>query len=145
MKNKKLLKHEQGKVVIRTDKIDEYLQAIQKLSNRTERYHYKEMTPDGSEELYDIIVEVFDYSYQKQTRQDPEAVDIDWDVVYYGTGNFDEDNGFYIVEGRLDLSRKDYMDIEQRLIEDQDQQGADEYDERGDYERTMRKDEPDYF
>jgi len=146
MKVQELLENqEQGKVVLRTDNIDEYTQAIEKLSNPDERYHYEEISPEGSEELFDVVVEVFNYSYQPQTRHDPEAVDIDWDAVYYGTGNFDEENAFYIVEGRINLSAKDYTDIEERLIEDQAQQKADEYDERGDYERTMRKDEPNYF
>jgi len=146
MKVQELLENQgQGKVVLRTDNIDEYQQAIDKLASQNERTHYEEISPEGSEELFDIIVEVFDYSYQQETRHDPEAVDIDWDVVYYGTGNHDEETSFYIVEGRINLSAKDYTDIEQRLIEDQAQQKADEYDERGDYERTMRKDEPDYF
>jgi len=142
MKVQELLENQgQGKVVLRTDNIDEYQQAIDKLASQNERTHYEEISPEGSEELFDIIVEVFDYSYQQETRQDPEAIDIDWDVVYYGTGNFDEETSFYIVEGSINLPTDVYKNIEQRLIDDQSNRYDYEDENRGDYEFEQRRNE----
>jgi len=142
MKVQELLENQgQGKVVLRTDNLDEYLQAIDKLASQNERTHFEEISPEGSEELFDIIVEVFDYSYQQETRHDPEAVDIDWDVVYYGTGNHDEETSFYIVEGSMNLPSDVYKNIEQGLIEDQSNQYDYEDETRGDYEYDLRKNE----
>jgi len=142
MKVQELLENQgQGKVVLRTDNIDEYMQAIDKLASQNERTHYEEISPEGSEELFDIIVEVFDYSYQQETRHDPEAVDIDWDVVYYGTGNHDEETSFYIVEGSMNLPSDVHENIEQRLIEDQSNRYSYDDENRGDYEFEQRRNE----
>ena len=142
MKVQELLENQgQGKVVLRTDNIDEYMQTIDKLASQNQRTHYEEISPEGSEELFDIIVEVFDYSYQKETRHDPEAVDIDWDVVYYGTGNHDEESGFYIIEGTMNLPSDVYQNIEQRLIEDQENRYSYDDENRGDYEFEQRRNE----
>jgi len=144
MKLKELIENEQPKVVLRTNNYDEYSQFMEKQSSPDNRYFFEEIPSDGSDELYDIVVDVFSFSRSPQTRMDPESVDIDWDIKYYGSGDTG-DNNFYIIEGRIDLSQKDFEDIEQRLMEDQDEQKSNEYDDRGDYERTLRKDEPDYF
>jgi len=129
-----LLEMSQQNIVLRTNDIDEYNAFIDKASRPDNDYHYEEVPDKNGTGLYDIIVEVFDYARSPQTRHDPESVDIDWDVVYYGSGDFDNERDFYIVKGSIELPDNVEQDIEQRLMEDQDDQKANEYDDRGDYE-----------
>jgi len=124
---------QQSEVVFQTNDYDEYQQFINNESSDNSRYHFEEVSPQESGDLFDIIVEVFNYSSSPETRMDPAATDIDWDVVYYGTGDFDNDTGFYFKKGSIPLPEDTEQKIEQSIIEDQDQQGGDDYDDSNEF------------
>jgi len=117
------------KEVLRTDSYNEYQNALDKLASDRDNYRFEEITPPGSDEFFDIIVNVQDYSYSEEVQDTmgrpggDEEHSISWDVDYYGTGDFDNDKNFYIMQSLkrdgFPLDNKTQQYIEDTLIEDQ--------------------------
>ncbi len=127
MKLQELLERQgQTQVVFQTNDINEYQAFINKQSVGSNQYHFEEVSPMGSDALFDIIVEVTDSSYFPQTRVDPEENNIEWRMTLYGTGDFDNENGFYFKKGSFPLASEDDERIEESLIEQRAGAGNDD-------------------
>ncbi len=129
MKLQELLERQhsqQSQVVFQTNDINEYQAFIDKQSAGSDQYHFGEISPMGSDAIFDIIVEVTDSSYFPQTRVDPEENSIEWDVTLYGTGDFDNETSFYFRKGSFPLTSEDAQQIEESLIEQRADAGTDE-------------------
>ena len=76
-------------------------------------YHFEEISgTDGDE--YDILVKVYSFDDHGEGR-----VSVDWQIIGYGTGDYDTDTNFWVKEGRPNIDPKYDKYIEDKLIEDQ--------------------------
>ena len=112
---------------IRFDTIDEYYTFIDSKTRDQDMYHFEEV-PGTDGNTYDLIVKVFSFtstagSGNMASAETPEDLygdtEIDWNIVAYGSGNFDTDTDFWIKEGRIEISPEYKKHIEDKLIEDQ--------------------------
>lgn len=125
MKLKELLENEdQG---VRFDTIEEYHNFIDKQTRDPDRYHFEEVpAPDG--EIYDVIIEVSDFRHtpgsgNMHTAETPEDfygdTELDWNMVMYGSGDFDTDTNFWFKRGEFPLNKKYEDMIDNHILEDQ--------------------------
>jgi len=140
MKLKELFE-QQSEIVFKTDNMDEYNAFLNKQASDPDQYHFEEISPKGSDELFDIIVKVNDYSYAQQTRMDPSSYDIDWNVELYGTGDWNTETGFYFKKGEFPLSAETEENIEQHIMENQQGSSNDEPD----FDDAPYDNEPDMY
>ena len=76
-------------------------------------YHFEDISGnDGNE--YDILVKVYSFDDHGEG-----GVSVDWDIIAFGTGNYDTDTDFWVKEGRPDIDPKYDSYIENKIIEDQ--------------------------
>ena len=111
---------------IHFDTIDEYQRFLEQKGADQNMYHFEDVPgTDGNE--YDVLVRVFDFNQTQgsgnmASAETPEDLygsqEVDWNIVAYGTGDYDTDTNFWIKEGRLDISPEYQTYIENKLIED---------------------------
>lgn len=92
---------------------EEYKNFFETKSRDDTMYHFEEIAgQDGGE--YDILVKVYNFDDHDEGR-----VGVDWNIIAFGTGNYDTDTDFWVKEGRPDIDPEYDSYIENKIIEDQ--------------------------
>lgn len=128
MKVQELLENEER--VMRFNTIEEYQQFIDDTASDSDKYHFEEIEADGGQgELYDIIVEVGSFQHTPGRTNDPHQAEtpedltgdteVEWNVMGYGSGNFDEDKDFWFKWGQFPLSQQTEEMMDDRIVDDQ--------------------------
>lgn len=111
MKIHELLENQEQSISFAT--YEEYKGFFETKSRDDSIYHFEDISGnDGNE--YDILVKVYNFDDHGEGR-----VSVDWDIIAFGTGNYDTDTDFWVKEGRPDIDPKYDNYIENKIIEDQ--------------------------
>lgn len=137
MKLQELLEDEQQ--VSHFNNYDEYVKFLESKANDSDTFHFEQIAASNENE-YDIIAQVHDFvstpgGREPARAETPEEVhgstEIEWSVIFFGSGDFDNDTKFWVQRGELPLSQKAYQWVEGSLIEKMEGNNSDmEYDER---------------
>jgi len=98
---------------IHFDSYDEFKNFFVMKAKDDNIYHFEDVSGQDGDE-YDILVKLYSFDDHGDAR-----VSVDWNIVAFGSGDYDNDINFWVREGRPEIDPKYDRYIEDKIIDDQ--------------------------